>query len=48
VSDLGQDHRLVGPRVDVMITIICDFCIFWAKKLAMFAKANVMITFCKN
>jgi hypothetical protein len=32
------------PGVDVMITIFCDFCLFSAKKLAFFSKANVMIS----
>jgi hypothetical protein len=31
------------PRVDVMITIFCDFRPFSAKKLAFFSKTNVMI-----
>jgi hypothetical protein len=37
-------HFFNKPGVDVMITIICDFCQFSAKKLAFFSKANVMIT----
>jgi hypothetical protein len=32
-----------APRVDVMITIFCDFCQFSAKKLAFFSKTYVMI-----
>jgi hypothetical protein len=31
--------------VDVMITTVCDFCQFSAKKLAFFSKTNVMINF---
>jgi hypothetical protein len=31
--------------VDVMITILCDFRHFSAKKLAFFSKTNVMIKF---
>jgi hypothetical protein len=27
-----------------MITIFCDFCQFWAKKIAFFSKTNVMTT----
>jgi hypothetical protein len=34
----------VQPRVDVMITIFCDFCQFLAKKMAFFSKTKVMIT----
>jgi hypothetical protein len=34
----------LGSGVDVMITIVCDFCQFSAKKLAFFSKTNVMIT----
>jgi hypothetical protein len=33
------------PGTDVMITNLCDFCQFSAKKLAFFSKTNVMITF---
>jgi hypothetical protein len=36
----------IRPGVDVMIAIFCDFClIFGEKKLAMFSKTNVMVTF---
>jgi hypothetical protein len=35
----------LGSGVDVMITIVCDFCQFSAKKLAFFSKANVMLKF---
>jgi hypothetical protein len=31
------------PGVDVMITIFCDFCLFYAKIMAFFSKTNVMI-----
>jgi hypothetical protein len=34
--------------VDVMITILGDFCQFSAKKMAFFSKTNVVIFFCKN
>jgi hypothetical protein len=33
------------PGVDVMITILCDFSQFPAKKLAFFLNPNVMINF---
>jgi hypothetical protein len=33
------------PRIDVEITIFCDFCQFSAKKMAFLSKTNVMITF---
>jgi hypothetical protein len=38
----------MGPGVDVMITIFCDFWPFSAKKLALFSKTNVMMTFLRN
>jgi hypothetical protein len=34
--------------VDVMITILCDFCQFSAKKLAFFLKTNAMIKILHN
>jgi hypothetical protein len=37
-----------GSGVDVMISIICDFCQFSAKKLAFFSKTNVMVRFLHN
>jgi hypothetical protein len=36
------------PGVDVMITILCDFCQFSAKKLAFLSKTNVMIKILPN
>jgi hypothetical protein len=36
------------PGLDVMITILGDFCKFSAKKLAFFSKTNVMIKFLQN
>jgi hypothetical protein len=35
-------------RVDVMITIFCDFRSFSAKKLSFFSKTNVMIKILRN
>jgi hypothetical protein len=37
-----------NPGVDVMITIFCVICQFWAKKLAFFSKTNVMIKILHN
>jgi hypothetical protein len=44
INDPGGAFFQVGPGVDVMITIFCDFCQFSEKKLAFFSKTNVMIT----
>jgi hypothetical protein len=35
---------VASAGVDVMITILCDFCQFSAKKMAFFSQTNVMIT----
>jgi Na+/melibiose symporter-like transporter len=45
---LNVSSLLVILGVDVMITIFCDFCQFWAKKLAFFSKTNVMIKILHN
>jgi hypothetical protein len=45
VSMPASPHHRAPPRVDVMITILCDFLQFSAKKLAFFSKTNVMIKF---
>jgi hypothetical protein len=37
-----------STRVDVLITIFCDFRQFSAKKLAFFSKTNVMIQILHN
>jgi hypothetical protein len=43
----GEKNRtkILKPRIDVMITIFCDFCQVSAKKLAFFTKTDVMIKF---
>jgi hypothetical protein len=48
-EDESVDHsQQLGPGVDVMITIFCDFRQFSAKKLAFFSKTNVVIKFLHN
>jgi hypothetical protein len=41
-------NKGIGPEVDVMITIVCDFWQFSAKKLAFFSQTNVMIKIMHN
>jgi hypothetical protein len=44
----GKYYSTQKAGVDVMITVLCDFCQFSAKKLPFFSKTHVMINLLHN
>jgi hypothetical protein len=46
VCNVRTAQQSVLPGVNVKITILSDFCQFWAKQLALVLKTNAVIHFC--